>query len=121
MAVQKQDGLHTDVAESGSDLTGKEMLFCQRQADGTLELCGADGRIDGVISEGKAEGYHTSFNTRGNPILKVIASAAIARGDEVASAAGGLAKTGSTNPFGFARNSVAAAGEVVEVATYPTT
>lgn len=119
MAVQKQDGLHTDVGESTADLRGKEFLFCKREGDGKIQLCGDGEVIAGVISEGRNTGYHTSFNTRGNPILKVIAASAIARGDEVQSATDGKAKTGSTNPFGKARNS-AAANEYVEVETYST-
>lgn len=117
MAVQKQDGLHTDVGVSGEDLTGDEFKFCQRNAAGEIVLCGDSDPIDGVISEGKAEGYHTSFNTKGNPILKVICASAITRGDQVQSAAGGLAKTGTNSPFGSARNSTSAAGEYVEIST----
>lgn len=120
MAVQKVDGLHTDVGPSGADLTDKEGYFCKREADGDIVLCGADESIAGVISEGKTTGLHTSFNTRGNPIVKAIAGSSITRGDEVASDADGKAKTGTTNAFGYARNS-AAAGEWVEIASYPTT
>ena len=121
MAVQKQDGLHTDVKESATDLRGDEFKFCA--VDNTtdeVDLCGDDGQIAGVISEGRDVGYHTSFNLRGNPILKVIVGEAISRGDDVASMAGGLAKTGSTNSFGVARNN-AAIGEYVEINTLKTT
>lgn len=121
MSVQKQDGLHTDVGESNVDLRGKEDLFCARRSDGKIELCAAGGVIAGVISEGKQLGKHTSFNTRGNPILRVQAGAAIVRGAEIQSNGTGQAITGSTNPFGYARNSVGGSGEIVEVATYPTT
>jgi len=121
MAVQKQDGLFTDVAVSASDLTGDEFKFCAvDNTTGEVDLCGDNGQISGVISEGKAVGLHTSFNTRGNPILKVIVGEAISRGDDVASMAGGLAKTGSTNSFGVARNN-AAVGEYVEINTLRTT
>lgn len=119
MAVQKQDGLHTDVGESAADLRSKEFHFCKREGDGKIQICGDGETIAGVISEGRNTGYHTSFNTRGNPILKVKAASAINRGDDVQSATGGEAKTGSTNAFGKARNS-AAAGEYVEVETYST-
>lgn len=117
MAVQKQDGLHTDCKESASDLTDKEFYFAKLDASGNLELAGDGDAIAGVISEGKAAGYGTSINTKGNPILKVIAGSAITLGDDVQSDASGKAKTGSTNAFGTARNS-AAAGEMVEVATF---
>lgn len=117
MAVQKQDGLHTDQGVSASDLTGQEFHFCKRQGDGTIEICGDGELMAGVISEGKKAGYHTSFNTKGNPILKVVAASAISRGQQVQSATGGKAKAGSNNPFGHARNN-AAANEMVEIATY---
>lgn len=116
MAVQKQDGLHTDVGESAVDLTGKEFYFCSRGANGLINLTGDGGSIDGVISEGRIAGKHTSFNTLGSPILKVIAGSAITRGDSVQSDANGKAKTGTTKPAGKARNS-AAAGEMVEIST----
>lgn len=114
MATQKQDGLFTDCGPSGADLTGKEELFCQRNSSGDIVLTGADGRIDGVISEGKAVGLHTSFNTGGG-WLRVIAGGALAIGDPVKSDAEGRAVNGATNSFGFARSAVTTAGQVVEV------
>jgi hypothetical protein len=117
MAVQKQDGLHTDCGVSASDLTGQEFHFCKRQGDGTIEICGDGEVVAGVISEGKKAGYHTSFNLKGNPILKVVAASAIGRGQQVQSATGGKAKAGNTNPAGRARNN-AAANEMVEVEQY---
>ena len=118
MAVQKQDGLHTDVAESAADLRGKENRFCTRGADGRVNLTGAGQRADGVISEGKDVGYHTSFNTDGNPILRVEAGAALARNAQVVSDAQGRAVTagaGAENVFGIVRNPVGAAGEVASI------
>lgn len=117
MGVQKQDGLHTDVGVSASDLRGKEFYFCKRQGDGTIEICGDGEVVAGVISEGKAAGYHTSFNLKGNPILKVVAASAIGRGQQVQSATGGKAKAGAANAVGRARNN-AAANEMVEVEQY---
>ena len=121
MAVQKQDGLHTDIAKSAVDLRGKEMLFCSRDASGELNLTGAGGRIDGVISEGKDAGYHTSFNTRGNTILRVIAGSSLAINTEVQSNGTGQAVAGGTNPIGYTRKAVGGSGEVVEIVPYPTT
>lgn len=117
MAVQKQDGLHTDVAESNTDLTGKELRFCTRLADGKLEVAGAGELVAGVISEGRPIGKHTSYNTEGNPILRVIAGEALDRDELVSSDAEGRAVVGTANVFGRVRNPVAAAGEVVEI--YP--
>lgn len=116
MAVQKQDGLHTDVGESAVDLRGQEFKFCTRNAAGTIELCGDGGSIAGVISEGKQAGYHTSFNTKGNPILKVISGAAFTRGQDIQSNNAGLAVPGSTKKFGVARNS-GRGGEMCEIST----
>lgn len=120
MAVQKQDGLHTDVGESNEDLRGKENRFCHRRSDGKIELCSAGGSIAGVISEGRNTGYHTSYNTKGNPILRVEAGAAIARGADIQSNGTGQAVTGTTKQFGKARNAVGGSGEIVEVETYST-
>lgn len=121
MAVQKQDGLHTDVAESGADLRGKEDRFCRRGSDGKVILCGAGEVIAGVISEGRDTGYHTSFNTPGNPILRVVGGEALAQNAEIESGADGVAVAGSTNPIGKARKATSGAGVIVEVETYSTT
>lgn len=115
MAVQKQDGLHTDVAVSASDLRGQEMRFCTRAADGRINRSGAGEYIDGVISEGKNTDYHSSFNTAGNEILRVVAGAALAQNALVASDAQGRAIVGTTNVFGKVRKPVGAAGEIVEI------
>jgi hypothetical protein len=120
MAVQKQDGLHTDVGESAVDLTGKEDLFCVRDSSGKINVAGAGAVIAGVISEGKPAGYHTSYNTRGNPILRVQAGAAIAINTEVQSNGSGQAVAGSTNPFGRTRKAVGGSGEIAEIETYST-
>lgn len=112
MAVQRQDGWATDARLSDIDLTGKEYFFCKATATG-VTLAVANDPISGVISEGKAAGLHTSFNTAGWP-LKVVAGGTITAGAQVSSDAQGRAVTGGTNPFGTARKS-AAAGELVEV------
>lgn len=120
MATQKQDGLFTDTAEAAADLTGKEFYFVKHDADGKAVLCGNDEAPVGIISEGRATGYHVSYNTRGNPFLKALAGTAIARGQDVACGNDGKAKPGSTNPFGVARNACAS-GEMVEIDTLRTT
>lgn len=121
MTVQKQDGLHTDVGESGEDLRGKEDYLCKRHTDGTVRLAGAGDVIAGVISQGRETGYHTSYNTPGNPILRVIAGEAIAVAAEVCAGAGGKLVAGSTNPIGKTRKAVSAANVIAEVETYSTT
>lgn len=115
MTVQKQDGLHTDVAESAVDLKGKEMLAVTRDANGRVNISGAGARVDGIVSEGKPAGKHTSFNTDGNPILRWIAGAAIAANQRVASDAQGRCVPGLNNSFGRARKAVAAAGVVAAI------
>lgn len=115
MAVQKQDGLHTDTAKSAVDLTGKENRFCRRDNNGALVLCGAGEEADGIISEGMPTGYHTSFNTDGNPILRIMAGAAFARGALLSSDAEGRAVAGTANVFGKARVAASAAGVIAEV------
>lgn len=115
MAVQKQDGLHTDVAESAVDLKGKEMLAVTRGNDGKVNLSGAGAYVDGIISEGKPAGKHTSFNTDGNPILRWIAGGAIAQNARVCSDAQGRCVAGLTNSFGRARKAVSGAGVVAEI------
>lgn len=120
MAVQKQDGLHTDVMESATDLTGKEDLFVTRNSEGKAELCGEGEVIAGVISEGRAAGYHTSYNTKGNPILRVTAGEALAVGTEVQSNSAGQAMAGSTNPIGKTRSAAGNSGEIVSIETYST-
>jgi hypothetical protein len=121
MAVQKQDGLHTDVAESAVDLRGKEDYLCAKDANGKLVICQAGGVIAGVISEGRDVGYHTSFNTPGNPILRVVAGAAIAINTEVQSNGTGQVVAGGNNPIGKTRKAVGGSGEIAEIETYSTT
>lgn len=90
MATEKFTGAQTDTGLSDADLTGKELLFCKRTATG-VALCGAGEKVAGVISEGKAAGYHTSFKT-GNQ-LKVLAGEQIDVGDQIGCGANGLART----------------------------
>lgn len=114
MAVQRQDGWAADAAESAEDLTGKEMYLCARTSTGKVRICGEGEVVAGVISEGRVAGAHTSFNTGGHP-LKVVAGDPITAGDKVQSDSSGRAVTGTTNSFGIARNTVNAAGVIVEV------
>jgi len=119
MAVQKQDGLHTDVGVSAADLTRKEGFFCSRNTAGAVVLANATSVIAGVISEGRPVGKHTSFNTAGNPILRVVAGAALAVDQAVGSDAQGRAVPDASNPFGRARVAVTAAGITAEIIPGP--
>ncbi len=118
MAVQKQDGLFTNVGLSAADLTGKEFLFCKLNTDKTVSLAGSGEAVAGVISEGKIAGKHTSFNTKGNPQLKVISGGAIAVNAAVQSGANGVAISGGTNAWGKALSASGGAGEVVTIEPY---
>ncbi len=115
MAVQKQDGLHTEIGESAADLRNMEGRFAAWDANGKLVLCGAGGRIAGVISQGREIGKHTSLNTKGNPILRVVAGAAIAINARVCSDAAGKAVAGLTNSFGYVKKAVSGADVTAEV------
>jgi hypothetical protein len=77
-------------------------------------LCGDNAKPLGTLLEAAALNGPASVSM--GAILKVVASAAISKGDRVACAAGGLAKTGTTNPAGIALSSAAAANEVISVA-----
>jgi hypothetical protein len=57
----------TFAARSSSSASGRATGPSRSVRDGEV--------VAGVISEGKAAGYHTSFNLKGNPILKVVAAA----------------------------------------------
>lgn len=111
MAVQRQDGWGADAKESGEDLTGKEYCLATRTNQGKLVICGAGGKVAGVISEGRPVGKHTSINTAGQ--LKCIAGGPIAADDSIQSDGSGHAITGGANSFGVAINS-AAQGEYIE-------
>lgn len=114
MATEKFTGSQTDSALSDADLRHKELRFCKRTATG-VNIAGAGERVAGVISEGKNIGLYTSFKT-GN-ILKVIASAAIAAGAQVASAADGAVRTAvaGDNVCGSANVAASGAGVVIDI------
>jgi hypothetical protein len=114
MATEKFTGSQTDTGLSDADLTGKELRFCKRTATG-VDLAGAGQKVAGVISEGKALGYHTSFKT-GN-ILKVLAGEDIAVGDQIGSGANGLARTAQAgdNVCGIAITAASEADVVFEI------
>lgn len=114
MAIQKKDSAQMDCrpSASGSDLTGKEHYLCVRTSAGDVRLAQAGEIVAGVIQEGKAATYWTSFMTGG--IAKVVASQAITPGLRVQAGADGTVVAGSTNSFGVSRNSVAS-GEMCEV------
>jgi hypothetical protein len=114
MAIQKRDEAAMDCLRTatGHDLTGKEHHVVARTSAGHLRLAQVGEAVAGVIQEGKAAGYHSSFGFAG--ILKCVAGAAITPGQSIMAGADGTVVPGSTNPFGVARDS-AFSGELVPV------
>lgn len=112
MATERFTGSQTDSGPSTVDLTGKEFHLAKRVAGG-LALAGAGEKVVGVISEGKAVGFHSSVKT-GNQ-LKAVADVAIAVGDKLASSADGQVKVAAAGNYVFGTaKSAADAGEMVE-------
>jgi hypothetical protein len=101
MATERFTGSQTDTALSDADLTGKEFYGVKRTATG-VALCGAGDHCDGIVSEGKAQGLHTSFKT-GNQ-LKAIAGDVVNVGAAVTPDADGkfVTATAGTEIFGTA-------------------
>lgn len=114
MTTERFTGSQTDSAVSAADLTGKEFYAAKRTPTG-LNLCGAGDHCDGVISEGKAAGLHSSIKT-GNQV-KGIAGAAIAIGAKVTPNANGefITATTGTEVFGTARSAAGASGDLVSI------
>lgn len=115
MAWQRQVGAFNHAAPSATDLTGMEYRFAVIDGNGAIALSGLGGEAQGVIQEGKPVGRNSSIATGGQ--LKVLASAAINEGDEIASAANGLARVAGAGHeiLGVALTSVANANELVTV------
>lgn len=101
MAVERFTGSQTDTVLSDIDLRGKEFYALKRTSTGGT-LCAAGDACDGVISEGKAAGLHSSIKT-GNQV-KGIAGAAVAVGARVTVGTGGkfVTATSGTEVFGRA-------------------
>src|SRR5262245_47100431 len=114
MAGFKLDEAWTVAEVAGEDLSAKVNYLVKMNSDGEIVLAGADEKALGTVYEGAAEGAACSVAM--GAILKVVASAAIAKGARVKVAAGGKAVTGTTNPVGVALSSCSADGEVISVA-----
>lgn len=112
MAVQKQIGAFMDARPGSVDLTGKERYLVTRNADGTIRLAQAGEIVAGVLQEGKAATYWSSFMTGG--MTKCVAGGAVAVNQRVQAGGDGTCVPGATNSWGVARSS-AFSGEMVEV------
>ena len=117
MATERFTGHQTDTAPGAVDLTGKE-YFAAKRTTGGLNLCGAGDFCDGIISEGKAAGLHSSIKT-GNQ-LKAVAGAPVAIGAKVTpdGSAKFITATSGTEVFGTAITAAGADGDLftIEVA-----
>lgn len=114
MATERFTGSQTDTVLSDIDLRDKEFYALKRTATGGT-LCGAGDHCDGVISEGKAAGLHTSIKT-GNQV-KAIAGAAVAVGAKVTPNADGkfITATSGTEVFGIAASIANAANDLFTI------
>lgn len=114
MTTERFTSAQTDTAVSAVDLTGKEFFAAKRTPTG-LALCGAGERCDGVISEGKAAGLHSSIKT-GNQV-KGVAGGAISVGDLLTpNASGKFVEAGAGDEvFGIARSAAGAADDLVSI------
>lgn len=108
MATERFTGSQTDTMLGAVDLTGKEYYAAKRTAAG-LDLAGAGENVDGIISEGKAVGLHSTIKT-GNQ-LKGIAGAEVAVGAKVMSDDNGkfITATAANHVFGTAITAAGAA------------
>lgn len=114
MAGFKLDEAWTFAGIAGEDLSDAVNKLVVMNSDGEIVLAGSTEKALGTVFEAADEGAAVSVAM--GAILKVVASAAIAKGARVMAAAGGLGVTGTTNPVGIALTSCSAEGEVISVA-----
>lgn len=114
MAVERFTGSQTDTVLSDVDLTDKEFYALKRTATGGT-LCAAGDHCDGVISEGKKAGLHSSIKT-GNQV-KAIAGAAVAIGAKVTPDGNAkfITATTGTEVFGTAISAANAANDLFTI------
>lgn len=114
MATERFTGSQTDTVLSDIDLRDKEFYALKRTTTGGT-LCVAGDHCDGVISEGKAAGLHTSIKT-GNQV-KAIAGAAVAVGAKVTPDVNGkfITATAGTEVFGTAASIANAANDLFTI------
>lgn len=114
MATERFTGSQTDTFLSDVDLRNKEFYAAKRTTTGGT-LCAAGDRCDGVISEGKAAGLHSSIKT-GNQV-KAIAGAAVAVGAKVTPDGNAkfITATSGTEVFGTAITAANAANDLFTI------
>jgi hypothetical protein len=103
--------------EAGADLSAKQYYFVTQAADdGQVDPTGDGALANGVLqNKPDAAGKAATIATRG--VSKVVAAAAITRGDTVSSDASGKANTVASGdyPLGKALEAATADGDVISV------
>lgn len=131
MAYEIQ-GFDIGTLEAGSDLSTHQHKFVLVNSSGQVALAGAGGPAIGVLqNKPSAQGHSASVRVLG--VSKVVAGAAVTRGDQVASDANGKAATASqantrtddtgvvsdpligSNVLGIALETAAADGDIISV------
>jgi hypothetical protein len=100
MTTSKDIGL-SYARQAGADLSTALNKFASLDSSGNVVLASDNGLVLGTIIEEAPSGHPVTVQYGGQG--KVICSGTIAAGAQIASAAGGLAKTSTgTNPIGIA-------------------
>lgn len=111
MGTTRHDSAFADCRPGQIDLTEKVNYLAKRTSLDEVELSAEGDVVCGVITEGKAAGYNSTFQ-RG-PQGKCVAGGAIAIDDRIQSDSAGRAITGTSNSFGRAISATTAAGQIV--------
>lgn len=101
---------------AAADYSAAQHRFVSINGDGKAELTGAGLRMDACLENNPLADHAATLNGPGS-VAKIEASAAIAQGADVASAADGKAVLAASGNYiaGKALNAVSAAGELVSV------
>lgn len=100
---------------AAADLSSSQFLFANFSATGVAIASGAGAPADGILQDSPGSGESASVMTDG--VSKVIASAAILKGAEVATTAAGKAATAvsTNNILGTALEAAGADGDIIAV------
>lgn len=106
--------------EAGQDLSAHQYRFVTVASDGQIDPTGAGLRAEGVLQDTPAAAGTAALVAVGG-ITKVVASAAITVGADVAAAANGkaAAATADDEVLGVAMETAAADGDVIAVLFMP--
>lgn len=101
MAITRRDSANADCLPAAADLREKLYYLCTINSSGQVALCGNQGIVAGVITDGANTGDGCSFSK--GPIEKVICGGTITAGERVECDGNGKAVAGTTAVFGVAR------------------